>query len=123
MTSKMVLPNMVRKHRNPWQALAAHWFEDLCDDEALSAPARWLIATAGTATFVVAYMLLTAEVLDTGIATTLELVLICIGISGSLGFLLAWKRKRTGPVRLYISGVALPSFVLLLVRASAFLGN
>ena len=118
----MTLPNMVRKHRNLWQALAAHWFEDLCGDEALSAPARWLIATAGTATFVVAYMLLTAEVFEAK-ATILELTLICICISGGLGFLLAWKRKRTGPVRLYISGVALPSFVLLLVKASVFLGN
>ena len=114
---------MGRKHRNLWEAFAAHWFEDLCEEEALGAFTRWLIASAGTATFVVAYMLLTAEVLNTGVVTTLELTLICIGTSGSLGFLLAWKRKRTGPVRLYISGVALPSFVLLVARGSTLFGS
>ena len=110
------------QHRGLWQAFAEHWFEDLPNDEQLNLPARWFIATTGAATFVVAHILLSANVLDTNDAPGWLFFVICVGFSVGLGFLLAWKRKKTGPVRLYISGVALPSFVFLAARSGTFLG-
>lgn len=53
------------QHRDLWQAFAEHWFEDLPACKRLNLPARWLVATTGTATFVVAHILLSSTVLDT----------------------------------------------------------
>ena len=122
MTSERELPCNCRQRRNLWHALAEHWFEDLPEGEELGPVVRGLVATAGTATFAVVYTLLLKDVLTPFDAPVLYF-LMCLGMSGSLGFLLAWKRKRSGPVRLYLSGVVLPSFVLLVARSATFLGG
>lgn len=121
MTSEKELPRNCCRRRNLWHALAEHWFEDLPKGEELGPVVRGLVATAGTATFTVVYTLLLADVLKPFDSPVMYL-LMCVVISVSLGFLLGWKRRRTGPVRLYVSGVVLPSFVLLVVRSATFLG-
>lgn len=112
------------RHRNLWQAIAAHWFEDLPGGQELTGWARWLTASAGSATFIVIHLLLTSpSVLGEPDLTVGAFLVICFGFSGGLGFLLAWKRKRTGPVRLYVSGIALPAFVFFVARFATFLGD
>ena len=41
-------------------------------------------------------------------------------LSIGYGFLLSWKRKKTGPVRLYLSGLLLPAFVLTVIKLSQY---
>ena len=51
------------------------------------------------------------------------LVLAIFAVVGNfLGFLLAWKRPQSGPVRLFLSGVTLPALILFLVRFSDLIG-
>ena len=112
------------QHQNVWQAVATHWFEDLQNGEELKGFARWLTASAGSATFIVIYLLLVSpSVLEEPNLTVALFFIICFGFSGSLGFLLAWKRKRTGPVRLFVSGIALPAFVFFAARFATFFGG
>ena len=40
------------------------------------------------------------------------LLSIAVLASGFFGFMLAWVPRKTGPTRLYLSGIALPSLVL-----------
>ena len=110
-------------NRRVWETVTAHWFEDLPENEQLSLYWRWLVAGCGTATFILANMLLQfSEVLSTDAALVSGYLLISVGLTVGLGFLLAWKRKKTGPVRLFLSGIALPSVVMLAVRSSTSIG-
>ena len=107
-----------------WDSLAAHWFEDLPDGERLGNAARWFLASCGVATFVLAVVLVQAEaVLTSDPDVLLGIFLIGFCFTAGLGFLLAWKRPRTGPVRLFVSGVTLPSFVLLAARIATGVGG
>ena len=110
--------------RDLWQALADHWFEDLPHGEQLHLPVRWLVATAGVASFLISFILLSSPSILSPQQDTGELLFLLIGVvfCVGLGFLLAWKRKQTGPVRLYVSGVALPAFLFLAARSGTFLG-
>lgn len=109
--------------RKFWDALSAHWFEDLPEGECLGLAGRWFIAGCGTATFFLATMLLqSSTVLSTDAEVLIGYVGISVGFILGLGFLLAWKRPRSGPVRLYMSGIALPSFILLAARAATNIG-
>ena len=91
----------------------------------MSLPERWITASTGTASFIGIYMMFnTATVFSTSdVRSSLLLLLICMGVIVGFGFLLAWKRERTGPVRLYLSGVALPSFVFLSMHVATYLGG
>lgn len=114
-----------RECRNFWTIVVAPWFEDLPEGERLSLPERWVTASIGTASFIGIYMMFTSETVFSvsDALTSLLLPLICMGVIVGFGFLLAWKRERTGPVRLYLSGVALPSFVFLSMHIATYLGG
>lgn len=112
------------RSKNFWDALSAHWFEDLPEKECLNLVERWFIATCGTGTFFLTNFLLQLETaLPTNPKILQGLLLIAVSFAFGLGFLLAWKRPRTGPVRLFVSGVALPSFVLLSARIVTSIGG
>lgn len=107
-----------------WNALADHWFEDLPDDEQLGLAPRWSIAGFGVATYFLAYVLVESErVLSAPPQAQFGLLLMGSSFIVGLGFLLAWKRPRTGPVRLFVSGVALPSFILLAAHTVTSIGE
>ena len=114
-----------RGHRNLWQALADHWFEDLPEGKELKFIPRWFVATIGTVTFLSLYFNFSSEsALDPikSVVGGMELGIYAFFAVG-LGFLLAWKRERTGPVRLFISGITLPAFVLLAAKLATLFGG
>lgn len=106
------------------KAIAKHWFTDLPTGQEIHGFVRWLIATLGSIIFMgVYYLLAPQEVFDAPSEALTIIVFICLAISAILGFLLAWKRKNTGPVRLFISGITLPAFVLLVAHVATLYGG
>lgn len=108
---------------NVWDFLDKHWMEALSGGKELSPPVRWAIASSGSLTFFFVYFLITASELLFTIETIVLYLVIGFVFSGWLGVILAWKRERSGPVRLYISGVSLPSFVYLAARSATAFGS
>ena len=108
--------------RNLWQALAAQWFTPLPSGQELRLLSRLGVCCLGTGTFLVLYRLFESPAVfqrpDLGIWGIILYYLIPTVV---LGFLLAWKREGAGPVRLYISGVTVPAFVLFVVRLATLL--
>lgn len=115
MTEEQEMP----QHATLSQAFAKYLFEDLPDGENLPGLVRWLVATAGTVTFFIFSMSVYSQ--DTlrpfesefGSLFTMGLIYCMV-----LGYLVSWKRYRSGPVNLYVSGVALPSFVVFAARST-----
>ena len=104
--------------------VVAPWFEDLPKEKRLPLWKRWVTASTGTASFIGIYMLFEAEDVFSDLNVLASpLLTICITVVVGFGFLLAWKREHTGPIRLYLSGVALPSFVFLSVHIATYLGG
>ncbi|MDE0208170.1 MAG: hypothetical protein OXP66_19315, partial [Candidatus Tectomicrobia bacterium] len=99
------------------------WFEDLPECKQIPGGNRILISTFGVFTFVFLYLLVNLDTVVTRSDAPISILILPIfAYCIVLGFLLAWKRERSGPVRLFISGVALPSLVIFLVRSSSLLG-
>ena len=103
------------------QALGSHLFEDLAEGNELASWVRCVVAAFGVMSYLVADRLFGASrVLSGPDATALEFLL-SAGFALGLRFLLAWKRERTGPVRLYVSGFFLPSLMSLTVKVGGAL--
>ena len=105
------------------QALGSHLFEDLTEGKELASWVRWVVATSGVMSYLVADRLFGASRVLGGPDTTALEFLLSAGFALGLGFLLAWKRERTGPVRLYVSGFFLPSLMNLTVKVGALAGS
>ncbi|MDE0698602.1 MAG: hypothetical protein OXH76_22510 [Boseongicola sp.] len=108
--------------RGFWSKMADQWLEDLPKKVAMPTGVRWAIASSGVATYLIGLALFQSGVIR--FADVWEVILyfiLFILISGYLGFILAYKRTRTGPVRLFLSGVALPSFVQLVIKSTALI--
>ena len=106
------------------KAIAKHWFAHLPTGQEIHGFVRWLIATFGSIIFMGIYFLLAPQkVFDAPSEALTIVVFTCLAISAILGFLLAWKRNRTGPVRLFISGITLPAFVLFVAHVATLYGG
>lgn len=118
-TMKFTLEN---KLPNFSQALGSHLFEDLAEGKGLALWVRWVVATSGVASYLLADRLFGTSRALGGVLFGELLLLLAAGFSFGLGFLLAWKRERTGPVRLYVSGFFLPSLMHLTLKVGELLG-
>ena len=99
--------------------LRKHWFPK--SDKKWTIPKQFFFTYLGALTFfsVVFTTSLTSGVLtfqtDIFLTTIYFWTTIIFILSGFFGFILAWGPKKTGPVRLYISGVSLPALVMYIV--------
>ncbi len=61
----------------------------------------------------------------TGIAPNIVIssFVVLIVLSAFFAWILSWTPKKTGPVRLYLSGIALPAFVATLIMLPLRVGN
>ena len=106
------------------------WFEKSGED--WTRPHQFLYIFLGSLTYFLGYSF---YALSTG-TTTLQIgtfdiapsvvfyaLGILFGLSAFFAWILAWVPKKSGPVRLYLSGIALPTFVVYLILLPFHLGG
>lgn len=112
-------------HKSVWQHAREIWFEDVPKEDQISFGGRRFISTSVVIVFILLYISFDTRpiVEPLGLSTLFPLVFAIFAVVGIfLGFLLAWKRPQSGPVRLFLSGVTLPAHILFLVRFSGLIG-
>ena len=101
-----------------WVSFLEKFFNDLPEENQLHTALRCLIAGGGMFSFFIAYLtvhyipkLLVGQDTPINLLNFILIFLIALFLSGVLGFILAWKREKSGPVRLYVSGIVLSYFL------------
>lgn len=103
-----------------FRLLREHWFQD--SEKTWSRKHQFFFTFLGSFSF---FVMLPVFTWSTGnvefqtyifsdVFVVLTMYLIATLASGFFGVMLAWLPRKTGPTRLYLSGVALPSLVLFI---------
>lgn len=90
-------------------------------EEGLKGSTRWFVASCGTFIFFLTYITFIASEYKGSVlepSPILFPLIVGMVLTAGFGYLVAWKQPRSGPVRLFVSGVTLPAFVLYVVRIS-----
>lgn len=103
-----------------FRLLREHWFQD--SQHTWNKRQQFFFTFLGSLSFFVMMPVFTLTTGNVAFQTyifsegivLLTMCLIVILASGFYGFMLAWVPRKTGPARLYLSGIALPSIVLFI---------
>ena len=105
------------EERAEWvKSIREHWFHE--SEEVWSRYRQFVFTFLGALTFFVIVFI--SSLVGGSLQSQIPLFATTLIYSGGLiislpmffGALLAWREKKTNPIRLYLSGVALPAFVM-----------